>query len=458
MSKLFIISEEEKDRILNLHESATNRQYLPEQQVKKGLFGDPYEYMEKDGKYYFRNLKKGETKWTSANKNQSDVIKTKIFKNSVDTKQPIKKPEKKINKIKTKVTDPSNINSYPSCVRFSKPINDSSTLEKIGNMFGGNFGDWFIKGNKFYEGYSFFNDGTYVSVGNSKKGKYSCSTNNKVILDIASKALNPNTRKKGDYKYSPRIDAEVQHIKNRKMDDTPFFIYDPKENLIYLFNTGGVYVASSSVVDGADTQKGLSDAKIFTSQDWCKVSKLNSKPYLCTDPKTNEKTQPYYGPISKLASRFLPKGIYTIKGLSYDEGYVGGGKGGNKNTFRLKPIKLDGTITAAAEKSMSAAIHGIPNTNERLVASKDLQNLLQSDINSGKVPEEYLNNIKAITQANQSFGCIGIPASFVDNPKVQSIIKSNINKIKVFAMGEDSQDFLVQNDYEKSNDDQSGVA
>jgi hypothetical protein len=119
---------------------------------------------------------------------------------------------------------------------------------------------------------------------------------------------------------------------------------------------------------------------------------------------------------------------------------------------------LDGTITAAAEKSMSAAIHGIPNTNERLVASKDLQNLLQSDINSGKVPEEYLNNVKAITQANQSFGCIGIPASFVDNPKVQSIIKSNINKIKVFAMGEDSQDFLVQNDYEKSNDDQSGVA
>jgi hypothetical protein len=80
MSKLFIISEEEKDRILNLHESATNRQYLPEQQVKKGLSGDPYEYMEKDGKYYFRNLKKGETKWTSANKNQSDVIKSKIFK------------------------------------------------------------------------------------------------------------------------------------------------------------------------------------------------------------------------------------------------------------------------------------------------------------------------------------------------------------------------------------------
>jgi hypothetical protein len=48
--------------------------------VKKGLPGDPYEYMEKDGKYYFRNLKKGETQWTTANANQSSIIKTKFLK------------------------------------------------------------------------------------------------------------------------------------------------------------------------------------------------------------------------------------------------------------------------------------------------------------------------------------------------------------------------------------------
>jgi peptidoglycan hydrolase-like protein with peptidoglycan-binding domain len=35
MSKLFLISEEEKNRILNLHESATNRQYLGEQEYGK---------------------------------------------------------------------------------------------------------------------------------------------------------------------------------------------------------------------------------------------------------------------------------------------------------------------------------------------------------------------------------------------------------------------------------------
>jgi peptidoglycan hydrolase-like protein with peptidoglycan-binding domain len=347
---------------------------------------------------------------------------------------------------------PSEINSFPSCVRFSKPTNDSATLNKIYNLFGSNYGNWFIKGTGFYEGYSFFSNGTYVSIGNSKKGTYTCNQNGKVILDIAAKAANSNTKKSGDYKYSPRIDAEVQHIKNRKMDDTPFIVYDPRENLIYLFNTGGVYVTSSSVVDGADAQKGLSDAKAFTREDWCKISNMESKPELCTDPKTGRKTKPFYGPIANLSSRFLPKGIYTINGLIYNEGYVGGSRGGAKNQFGLKPIKLEGTITAAAQKGLSAAIHGIPGESGRLKASKELETALKADVNSGKVPPQYLDNIKAILDANRSFGCIGVPASFVNNPKVQSIISANVNKIKVFAMGEDSQDFLVKNDGNQGND------
>ena len=356
--------------------------------------------------------------------------------------------------------DPSDINSYPVCVRFGKPTNTSKGVYKFLNNLGADFGQWQIAGTNFYEGYYFFNNGKYVSLlSNGKIGTYTCNEKGKVILDIAAKASDPNTKKSGNYKYSPRIDAEVQHIKNRKMDDTPFLVYDPKDNLIYLFNTGGVYVTSSSVVDGADAQKGLSDAKAFTMEDWCKVSNLEATPHLCTDPSNKKRKDPYYGPIANLAARFLPKGIYTINGLSYHEGYTGGSKGGNKNTFYLKPIKLEGTITAAAKKSIGTAIHGVPGIDERLKSSKDLERVLQSDVNAGKVPPQYLDNIKAILAANQSFGCIGVPASFVNNPKVQSIITANVNKIKVFAMGEDSQDFLVQNDKQtQSGDNQSAVA
>ena len=348
----------------------------------------------------------------------------------------------------SKVTskDPSDINSYPACVRFGKPNNTASGVYKLLNNLGANYGQWQIAGKNFYEGYHFFNNGKYASLLSNKTGTYVCNAENKLILDIAAKASDPNTKKSGNYKYSPRIDAEVQHIKNRKMDDTPFLVYDPKDNLIYLFNTGGVYVTSSSVVDGADAQKSLSDAKVFTMDDWCKVSNLETTPYLCTDPSNKKPKDPFYSKIASLSSRFIPKGIYTISGLQYNEGYTGGAKGGAKNTFRLQPIKLEGTITTAAKRGLTPAIHGIPGVPDRLKASNELQSYLKSDVSGGKVPAQYLDNIKAILDANQSYGCVGVPASFINNPKVQSIITSNINKIKVFAMGEDSQDFLVKND------------
>jgi hypothetical protein len=358
------------------------------------------------------------------------------------------------NQSKSTNTDPSDINSYPSCVRFSKPSNDSAILNNIANLFGSKYGNWFIPGTGFYEGYSFFKDGSYVSVGNSQKGTYFCNENNKLILDIAAKATDPTKLSSGQYEYSPRIDAEVQHIKNRNMDDTPFFVYDPKDNLIYLFNTGGKYVAHSSVVDGISIQKELSQHKAFSAADWCKISgNLGADPHVCTDPKTGNYAKPHYGTIARLSSAFLPKGIYTIDGLSYTEGYAGD----RKNTYSLEPITLEGTVTTEMKNNISPAIHGIPNIPERLTASTNLEEKLRADLNNGKVPKEYIASIQTILAANQSSGCIGIPESFVNNSKVYSIVKDNVNNIKVFAMGEDTQDFLAKKDG-KQNDNQRNFA
>ena len=91
MKNLFTINEEEKNRILNLHENASKRHYLSEQ-VKQGLPGDPYEYKLENGVYSFRNVDKGETQWTTANANQSSVIKTKIFKETPVLNQSKSKP------------------------------------------------------------------------------------------------------------------------------------------------------------------------------------------------------------------------------------------------------------------------------------------------------------------------------------------------------------------------------
>jgi hypothetical protein len=79
MKKLYFLDEEEKNRILNSHENATKRLYLSEQ-IKKGMEGDPYEYRKENGKYYYRNIQKGEINWIEANPTQSTSIETNIFK------------------------------------------------------------------------------------------------------------------------------------------------------------------------------------------------------------------------------------------------------------------------------------------------------------------------------------------------------------------------------------------
>jgi hypothetical protein len=352
------------------------------------------------------------------------------------------------NKSSVKNTSPWDVNSYPSCVqKFGKPQSSALNMANLFNTM--RFGSYQIHGTGFYEGYFFTNDGKYYSISNKKPGTYRCSSDGKIMLDIADKANNPNTLKSGNYKYSPRIDAELTHIKNKKMDDAPFFIYDPKDNLIFLFDVGGKYVAKSSVVDGGDAQKELSSHKAFSREDWCKINGLNSEPHFCTNKETKEPQPPYMGPIEKVASRFLPKGIYTIKGLVYKKGYVGK----SSNQFNLAPIKLEGTITAAMKKGIGTAIHGIPNMEKRLKPSRELQSLLQSDLDNGKVPAEYINSIKAILAANQSYGCIGIPASFVDSEQVQTLIRKP--GFRVFAMGEGA-DLLVKNT--KGDDNEPLVA
>ena len=96
MKKLYFLDDEEKNRILNLHESATKRQYLSEQGstfnnsraiVKKGEYGDPYIYAKLGDDYYFAKASEGDNPKWKLTKNQKSIddIKIKIF----NTKTPV---------------------------------------------------------------------------------------------------------------------------------------------------------------------------------------------------------------------------------------------------------------------------------------------------------------------------------------------------------------------------------
>ena len=127
MKNLFLINEEEKNRILNLHENATKRQYLSEQPtldfgqpsqpevtvptlvdagaiVKQGIGGDPYVYGKLGNDYYFAKASDGDyPNWVLATTDKAiRSIKSKIYNEKLPPVKTVKAPEKG----KTKVQKP----------------------------------------------------------------------------------------------------------------------------------------------------------------------------------------------------------------------------------------------------------------------------------------------------------------------------------------------------------------
>jgi hypothetical protein len=125
MKNLFIINEEEKNRILNLHETATKRQYLSEQSldlgqsseptqpvttvptlldsgaiVKQGLPPDPYVYAKLgDDYYYSKDVDSDNPNWKLAKNEKSiNAIKGKIYNEKIPVKKKITPPKKEDNK------------------------------------------------------------------------------------------------------------------------------------------------------------------------------------------------------------------------------------------------------------------------------------------------------------------------------------------------------------------------
>jgi hypothetical protein len=121
MRQLYFLDEEEKNRILNLHETATKKHYLLEQKleldqpqigpktfdnsgsiIKKGLNGDPYIYAKLGNDYYYAKSSDGDNpNWVLATKSDDiNSIKGKIYNEKVPVITTVKSP------IKTTTTKP----------------------------------------------------------------------------------------------------------------------------------------------------------------------------------------------------------------------------------------------------------------------------------------------------------------------------------------------------------------
>ena len=157
MNNLFLINEEEKNRILGLHETATKNHYLSEQVldmgqptepqvgpqtlqdtagtvVKKGLGGDPYVYGKLGNDYYYAKASDGDyPNWVLAtNQNAVNSIKGKIYNEKVPVVNTVKAPVKGKTKVQTKKTSTNQTTTTkPNTTTTTVPGNDKLKLKPI---------------------------------------------------------------------------------------------------------------------------------------------------------------------------------------------------------------------------------------------------------------------------------------------------------------------------------------
>jgi hypothetical protein len=237
-----------------------------------------------------------------------------------------------------------------------------------------------------------------------------------------------------------RTSCEISFIKLRpKFSNKSFFVFDGSQNLIYLFDKTGNFVAKSYVLDGADAQS--QDTEKIAQALWTWQQQVESLGFKW-DPKMQKyldktnKNRTYsndliYNAIDKNDTRFFPKGVYSIAGLSTDNEYAGG----QDNLFRVET--LDG-------KKIAQAIHGFYNEAPRVAALEELKNKMGKSASpkSAAVPQEFLNMVekyKSTQKFNKSYGCINLPTDFLKIAKPYAV------GAMLFVIGETQNNYLVQN-------------
>lgn len=430
MKNLFLIPEEEKNRILNLHESATKRQYLSEQQI----------YV----------VKQGDTLSKIASSYDTTV-------NAIASANDISN----VNMIRVGQTLNIPTNSQQKKEKDTK----SSSEKQNGSPFKSE--DW---GNHFRLWVNQNLPSVAKKFNLSKKGPH----NNKNIINVWNhdltlrsgktiklgeyyKLKNPDLELKSQIEsgYFPvpkkidgsdRINKELLYISKRKeYSEKPFFIADPLHNLVLAFNEKHQLIDYSQSVAGADKQPD----EVFTYKDWCEASKLEYDPFKkrCVGEKITsaadsakiDTKSPNYEILSQISARGQKEGIYQVRGSRYEPGYKG--KSGVENLFYLQTQDGDAVPTA---------IHALVNKSNRVIADKELSSFLQKEKNFGKIPKEYVNAVEKLTSKyDLSSGCFNVSPEFINNPEVIKIAKQ---KAFVFIMSERKENFLVQVTPDKQDD------
>lgn len=363
MSKLFFISEDEKNRIINLHESATKNHYLSEQIVSN--YDNTYDYKKEGNKYYYKSKKTNN--WIEASGDGLDAIKSKVFKNTTTTTNNIKKDSSKVSKF-TKpdynvgVVKDTFKNQYYDTVLPKKVKIDLKSLEQTQKEIGKISEKTYKQLNQLKNKGELKND-SFIIV--NKDGAVASLFGKNYKFIINSAITTGQEKDKGVGK-----DVENNKHKQWMIDSIEYFKKNPKSK------------------DGVKINNWLTKYKNKTGLI-NKDNSINYPVYLTLMGIKSIEEFPYsFAGRTDYGKNVTPSGIYGIGTGEDVKGYAGAG---SENAFPLIDPDSAGTLVPA--------IHGYAG-NKR----GDLIN---------KFSKQDINTSKDLSRAGA--GCINVTPEFLSN-------------------------------------------
>ena len=230
-----------------------------------------------------------------------------------------------------------------------------------------------------------------------------------------------------------RTACEIALIQLRPVyKDKNAFIVDTLNKLMYLYGKDGQFIAKTDIISGKNKQsvdpKTIAKSLMTWSEEVTSLGFkwVDGKGYVDQTGKNRKyDDELVYSNVDKNKARFLPKGIYTTSGLGGNAHYAGK----TQNIMSLMQ----------GDKVLAQAIHGYYIEQPRTAALKKAAQVL-SNPNDKKVSKEFMDLVSSgNVNLSQSYGCINVPENFL--PYLRKYGPNSY----VFNLGEDKQNYLVQN-------------
>lgn len=377
--------------------------------IKQGQGGDPYQYAKKDGKYYY--AKKGTSNWIEQkNITGINAIKTKIYNEKPSSSQTTKKPITPNPSVKP-------INSKPTLPTQNKPVQEKPTPKFCPTINGNSKQIYDINGIYNY----------YVKQLNKTGNSVWTYVNN----EIEKRALNYNKTIKDD-----RISCQIAlNCVRPLVRNFNLIVVDTLQQLIYLFNPQGIFIAKDAIISGKNKQstdpKTVANALLSWEEAANKAGFkwVNGKGFVDQTGKNRKyDAEIVYDWIDKNKTRFTPAGVYGFGADYTDSEYAGG-------SYNIRGL-------VKGNKELSNAVHGYYKEQKRSQALQAARNYL-GDVTNPEAKRQFQDAVSSgRLNLDMSYGCINVSEQFL------SILKKYWGSAKVYVISESSTNYLVNNPVE----------